>query len=203
MLRVGLTGGIGSGKSEVSRRLAERGAVVIDADLLARDALAGGSQGLAEVVAAFGSDVVDSGGELDRAALGRLVFADADARRRLEAIVHPLVRARADEIESAAVRDRPDVVVVHDIALLVETEQADHFDVVVVVDAPEDLQVDRLVRLRGMEPTDATARIGAQATRPRRVRAADEVVDNAGDMAALDAQVAALWSRLESRAAAG
>lgn len=200
MLRVGLTGGIGSGKSEVSRRLAARGAVVVDADVLAREVLAAGTEGFHEVVATFGRDVVGDDGEIDRAALGRAVFADESARRRLETIVHPRVRALAAAHESKAAAADPDAVVVHDIALLVETGQTADFDVVVVVDAPDDVRVQRLVRSRGMDAGQAHARMRAQAPRSVRLDAADEVVDNSGDLVALNEQVAALWQRLEAAA---
>lgn len=197
MLRVGLTGGIGSGKSEVARRLADRGAVVIDADVLAREVVAPGTEGLAHVVAAFGPEVLALDGALDRARLGALVFADPDARRRLEGIVHPRVRGRAQELEEAAGEH---AVVVHDIPLLVETGQSGRFDVVVVVDAPDEVRVDRLVRLRGMSEEDARARIAAQAAREERLAEADVVVDNGGELPALDAQVDRLWSALHERA---
>jgi dephospho-CoA kinase len=193
MLRVGLTGGIGSGKSEVSRRLAERGAVVVDADLLAREVVAPATAGLAEVVAAFGEDVLGPDGTLDRPALGALVFADGDARRRLEAIIHPRVRALAARIESAAPADG---VVVHDNPLLVEMGQVEDFDRVVVVDAPDDVRMDRLVRMRGMTAEDARARIAAQASREERLSVADHVVSNDGGLSALDAAVDELWERL-------
>jgi len=193
MLRVGLTGGIGSGKSEVSRRLAGHGAIVIDADLLAREVVEPGSDGLAEVVLAFGSDVLGSDGTLNRPALGARVFADDDARRRLEAIIHPRVRARAREIEAAAAVD---AIVVHDIPLLVETGQADGFDRVVVVDAPDEVRLDRLVRTRGLSVEDARARMAAQAPREQRLAVADHVLTNDGDLAELDRAVRDLWGEL-------
>lgn len=196
VLRVGLTGGIGSGKSEVSRRLATHGAVVVDADLLAREVVEPGTDGLAAVVAQLGPQVLGPDGALDRVAVGRRVFGDDEARHRLEAVVHPLVRQRAAEIERRAADG---AVVVHDIPLLVETGQQDDFDVVVVVDAPDDVRVERLVSVRGMDAAEARSRITAQASRERRLAAADEVVDNAGDLSALDAQVDALWQRLVSR----
>jgi dephospho-CoA kinase len=199
MLRVGLTGGIGSGKSEVSRRLAERGAVVVDADVLSREVVAPGTDGLAEVVAAFGEQVRSADGTLDRPALGALVFGDDDARRRLEGIIHPRVRARAAQLEAAA---GADAVVVHDIPLLVETGQADSFDVVVVVDAPDDVRLDRLVRTRGMTPQEAADRMGAQASREARLAVADHVVPNDADLAALDVAVESLWEDLRSGAVA-
>lgn len=200
MLRVGLTGGIGSGKSEVSRLLAARGALVIDSDVLARAVVAAGTEAFDEVVEAFGASLVAADGELDRAALGRAVFGDETARRRLEAIVHPGVRDRAADIESRAASADPDVVVVHDIPLLVETGQADHFDLVVVVDAPDELRLDRLVQSRGMARQEAAARIAAQVSRQERLDVADEVVDNSDGLAALEAQVEVLWQRLAAAA---
>jgi dephospho-CoA kinase len=195
-LRVGLTGGIGSGKSEVARLLAAHGAVVIDSDVLAREVVARGTDGLAEVVSAFGPGVLTPDGHLDRAALGRLVFGDQAARVRLEGIVHPRVRRRAAEIESAAA---PDAVVVHDVPLLVETGQADRFDAVVVVDVPEEVQVERLARLRGMAEEDARARIAAQASRTERLAAASVVVDNAGSLDDLRTRVDEVWDGLRGR----
>jgi dephospho-CoA kinase len=191
VLRVGLTGGIGSGKSEVSRRLAALGAVVIDADVLAREVVARGTDGLAEVVVAFG-DVLTPGGDLDRPAVGRLVFGDETARRKLEGIIHPRVRVRAAEIEAAAPAD---AVVVHDIPLLVETGQADRFDQVVVVDVPPEIQLDRLMK-RGMSEDEVRARIASQATREDRLAAADLVVDNSGTLADLDRRIDEIWSAL-------
>lgn len=196
MQRIGLTGGIAAGKSVVARRFAELGAVVIDADELARLAVQPGTSGYDEVVTAFGPQVVAPGGALDREALARLVFADADARRRLEAIVHPQVRRLAAEREAAAAAADPAAVVVHDIPLLVETGQADSFGLVVVVAAPAALRVDRLVRLRGMAPHDAQARVGAQAPDDVREAAADVVLDGTGTDEGLRAQVDTLWQRL-------
>jgi dephospho-CoA kinase len=192
VLRVGLTGGIGSGKSEVSRRLAALGAVVIDADVLAREVVARGTDGLAEVVRAFG-DVLTPSGDLDRPAVGRLVFGDETARRKLEGIIHPRVRARAAEIEAAAPAD---AVVVHDIPLLVETGQADRFDRVLVVDVPPEIQLDRLTNVRGMSEDEARSRIASQASREDRLAAADLVVDNSGMLADLDARINEIWSAL-------
>ena len=196
MLRVGLTGGIGSGKSSVATRLRERGAVVIDSDLLAREVVARGTDGLAEVVEAFG-DVLTADGELDRPAVGRIVFGDEVARRKLEAIIHPRVRARAAEIEAGA---PDDAVGVHDIPLLVETGQGDKFDLVLVVDVPVEVQVARLTRDRGMTDEEAKARIGSQATREQRLAVADVVVDNSGSLADLDARIDEIWTTLADRA---
>lgn len=199
MLRVGLTGGIGSGKSEVARRLAAQGAVLIDSDVLARAALARGSAGLEQVIAEFGADLLTSAGDLDRTALGEIVFADMTARRRLEAIVHPEVRRRADELERAAAAADPYAVVVHDIPLLVESRGTEGFDVVVVVDVPVENQVARLVADRGMTEAAARSRVLAQASREQRLAVADEVVDNTGSLADLDERVARLWADLTAR----
>ena len=197
MLRVGLTGSIGSGKSAVSSRLAARGAVVVDADKLAREALEPGTEGLREVVAAFGNEILDGNGALDRAALGGVVFTDEVARRRLEAIVHPRVHARAAELESAAADD---AVVVHDVPLLVETGQAAAYDLVLVVDVPPELAVHRLVHQRGMTADEAAARLRAQASRARRLDAADVVIHNAGTLVELDQRVDEVWKQLTRRA---
>lgn len=199
MLRIGLTGGIGSGKSEVSRRLAAHGALVIDADVLAREVVEPGTPGLAEVVEAFGTGVLADDGSLDRATLGAQVFGDDAGRRRLEAIIHPRVRARAAEIEAAA---GPDAVVVHDIPLLVETGQSDAFDGVIVVDVPIEVQLERLVGGRAMAEAEARSRIAAQASREQRAGAADWIVDNTGSLADLDAAVARVWRELSERLAA-
>ena len=196
-LQVGLTGGIGSGKSEVTRLLAARGAVVVDSDLLAREAVAPGTPGLAAVVDEFGTGVLAPDGSLDRAALGRLVFADPRRRAALETIVHPYVRRRSAEIAHAA---PPGAVVVHDVPLLVEKDLQRLYDLVVVVDADEDEQVRRLVGRRGMSEADARARVAAQASRERRLAAADLVVANDGDLAALRDRVSTLWDELSRRA---
>ena len=198
MLRVGLTGGIGSGKSAVSSRLAARGAVVIDSDVLAREVVAKGTDGLAEVVAAFGDGVLTAEGELDRPALGRIVFGDEPARRTLEAIIHPRVRARAAEIEAESPAG---AIVVHDIPLLVETGQADRFDVVLVVDAPVDVQLERLTSQRGMTDEEAKQRIASQASREDRLAAADLVVENSGTLADLDRRIDEVWAALQDHAA--
>jgi dephospho-CoA kinase len=191
--RVGLTGGVGSGKSAVSALLAELGAVVIDADVLAREVVAPGTAGLAEVVAEFGPGVLGPDGSLDRRALGALVFADPERRQALEAIIHPRVRARAAEIEASA---PPDAVVVHDIPLLTETGQAGSFDAVVVVDVPVEVQLDRLVRLRAMSEADARARVEAQAGREERRAIATYVVDNTGTLEDLRERVSELYAEL-------
>jgi dephospho-CoA kinase len=197
-LHVGLTGGIGSGKSEVSRLLAAEGAVVVDSDVLAREAVAPGTPGLAAVVDEFGTGVLAPDGSLDRPALGRIVFADPARRAALEAIVHPYVRRRSAEIGHAA---PPGAVVVHDVPLLVETDLQRLYDLVVVVDVDEETQVRRLVDHRDLTEADARARVAAQASRELRLAAADLVVPNDGDLTDLRDRVATLWAELLRRAA--
>jgi len=192
-MRVGLTGGVASGKSAVSAILDELGAVVVDADVLAREAVAPGTDGLQEVVEAFGPEVLTDKGELDRPAMGAIVFADAEKRRVLEAIIHPRVRARGAEIEASA---GPDDVVVHDIPLLAETGQADGFDAVIVVDVPTETQVERMVDQRGMTREDAEARVAAQATREERLAIATHVVDNTGTLEDLRRRVTDVYREL-------
>jgi dephospho-CoA kinase len=193
--RIGLTGGIASGKSTVSEMLAAKGALVIDADQLARDVVAPGTDGLAEVREAFGSDMTVPDGSLDRGKLGSVVFADPVKREQLEAIIHPLVRSEAARLEAAAAHDQ---VVIHDIPLLVETGQQDVFEIVIVVDALPEVQLDRLVRLRGMTEQQARQRIAAQSDRVRRRAAATEVIENNGSIADLQAAVDRLWDRLQA-----
>jgi dephospho-CoA kinase len=199
VVRIGLTGGIGSGKSTVSVLLAEHGAVVVDADRIAREVLEPGTAGLAAVVDAFGDGILAAGGSLDRAALAAVVFADPEARARLDAIVHPLVRARAAEL-AAAVPDGS--VVVHDVPLLVETGQAGSYDLVLVVEAELGIRVERLLR-RGLSEEDARARVAAQATDEQRRAVADVVLDNSGTPEQLAAQVDRFWAEHVAPAAAG
>ncbi|HEX3816421.1 MAG TPA: dephospho-CoA kinase [Mycobacteriales bacterium] len=189
MLRVGLTGGIGAGKSAVARLLSEHGARVIDADVLAREVVARGTDGLARIAAEFGDRVLRADGELDRAGLGRLVFADDDARRRLNAIVHPLVAERTAELMAEA---PPAAVVVHDVPLLTENKLAPGYDIVIVVEAPP---ADRLARLsgRGLAEPEARSRIAAQATDEQRRAIADVVIANDSDLDELGRRVAAVW----------
>lgn len=194
VLRVGLTGGIASGKSVVARRLTELGAGVVDHDVLARDVVAPGTAGLDAVVAEFGDEVLAPDGTLDRAALARVVFADPTARARLNGVVHPLVRAAAADAERSR-REAGADVVVHDVPLLVETGQAGHVDVVVVVDAPPEQRVRRLVETRGMTEEEAWARLAAQADDEQRIEAADVVLDGSGSVEGLREQVDALWAR--------
>ncbi|MFI0516159.1 dephospho-CoA kinase [Streptomyces canus] len=197
MLKVGLTGGIGAGKSEVSRLLVEHGAVLIDADRIAREVVAPGTPGLAAVVTAFGEDVLAEDGSLDRPKLGSIVFADPERLAALNAIVHPLVGARSRELESAAAED---AVVVHDVPLLTENALAPLYDLVVVVDASPETQLDRLVRLRGMTEQDARARMAAQATREKRLEIADVVIDNDVPLDDLRRRVREVWGELVRRA---
>jgi dephospho-CoA kinase len=199
VLRVGLTGGIGSGKSEVSRRLAAQGAVVIDADAIAREVVAPGTDGLAEVVDAFGTEILRADGELDRPRLGEIVFADPELRGKLNAIIHPRVGARMAELERGA---GPGAIVVHDVPLITENCLADGYDLVVVVDVPPRIQVERLVRHRGMTREQAKARMAAQASREQRLAIASIVIDNSGSLSELDRQVGDLWAELRRRAAA-
>jgi dephospho-CoA kinase len=197
VLRVGLTGGIGAGKSEVSARLAAQGAVVIDADAIAREVVEPGTEGLAEVVEAFGPGVLLPDGGLDRPRLGEIVFADSELRGRLNAIVHPKVGARMAELEREA---GPGAIVVLDVPLIAESGRTDAYDLVVVVDAPARVQIDRLVRRRGMTREQAKARMAAQASREDRLAIADIVIDNSGSLAELDRQVGDLWAELRRRA---
>ena len=190
MLRLGLTGGIGAGKSTAARRLAERGATVVDADRLAREVVEPGTAGLAEVVAAFGSAVLTADGALDRAALGRLVFSDDDARRRLNGLLHPRIAELTRERMAAA---GPDAIVVHDVPLLVENGMGAAYHLVLVVHADAGERVRRLVADRGMAPDDARARVAAQADDAARRAAADVWLDNSGPAPALVAAVDRLW----------
>lgn len=191
MLKIGLTGGIASGKSVVASRLRELGAVVVDADALAREVVEPGTPGLARVVAAFSSTVVGSDGALDRARLAALVFGNPERLAVLNGIIHPLVRERAAAIAAAAPKG---AVVVQDIPLLVETGQGANFHLVVVVDAPEDLRIQRMVEHRKMTVDEARSRMGAQATREHRLAAADVVLDNSGAREELRDAVDRLWS---------
>lgn len=200
MRRVGLTGGIGSGKSEVARWLVTRGAVVIDADQLAREVVAPGTPGLRAVAERFGAAVLRPDGALDRERLGRVVFADAGELAALNAIVHPLVAARTEELVAAA---DSDAIVVYDVPLLVENDLADDFDVVVVVDAPEDVRVARLVRDRGMNEEHVKERISAQASREQRLAVADIVIDNSGTLEELREKVGSAWPKLSRASTCG
>ncbi|GAA1233629.1 dephospho-CoA kinase [Oryzihumus leptocrescens] len=190
MLRVGLSGGIGSGKSTVADRLRELGALVVDSDLLAREVVAPGSEGLAAVVERFGTQVLAADGSLDRAALGAIVFADDAGRRDLERITHPRIAARAGELVAAA---PPEAVVVHDVPLLVEKHMGPGYHLVLIVDTDESTRIARLTSLRGLSEADAKARIAAQATDEQRRAAADVLLPNDGTVEQVRAAVDALW----------
>ncbi|MCT2594417.1 dephospho-CoA kinase [Streptomyces sp. N2-109] len=192
-VKVGLTGGIGAGKSEVSRLFAECGAVIVDADRIAREVVAPGTEGLRAIVAEFGEEILARDGTLDRARLGSLVFSDTERLAALNALVHPLVARRSAELEQAADRD---AVVVHDVPLLVENGLAPLYDRVVVVDASPATQLDRLTRLRGMSESEARSRMAAQADRAERLAVADVVIDNDGPLEALEPQVREVWEEL-------
>jgi dephospho-CoA kinase len=197
MFRVALTGGIASGKSMVAAELAARGAIIIDADVLAREVVEPGTPALAAIIDRFGEQVVTEG-RLDRPRLAQLVFADPLARRDLERIVHPAVRVRAAELERAA---GPAAIVVHVIPLLVETGQQGDFDLVVTVDVDHETQIQRLMARNGFTRAEAESRVAAQATREDRKIAADVVVDNTGSVTQLREQIDALWAELSSAVA--
>lgn len=188
-----MTGGIASGKSAVADLLAQRGAVIIDSDVLAREVVAPGTPGLAAIADRFGPQILREDGSLDRPALGAIVFTDPDARAALEAITHPRIRARADELRAAAPAG---AVVIDVIPLLVEANLVDRFDEVIVVDVPEEVQVERLRRRDGFTRDEAMARLAAQASRDDRLAVADHVVDNTGSLAELEASVDRLWAKL-------
>lgn len=196
MRKVGLTGGIASGKSEVARLFAGYGALVVDADQVAREVVAPGTSGLAEIVAEFGPEVLGPDGALDRPKLGEIVFSDSAALARLNGIVHPRVGRRTEELMAAAPEG---AIVVYDVPLLVENGLGPLYEMVVVVDAPVEIQIERLVRDRGLSEEQARARIGNQAPREQRLAAADIVVDNSGDLAALEEQAGRAWRLLSER----
>lgn len=194
VLKVGLTGGIGSGKSEVARLLAEHGAPIIDADALAREVVAPGTPGLAEIVATFGDEVLLPDGSLDRPALGRIVFADPEQRRRLEKITHPLIGEETFR-RMDAYADHP--VVVHDVPLLAEGRMEGLYDCVIVVEAPQEIRLERLEQ-RGLPRTEAEGRMATQATDEQRRAIATYVIDNAGTLDDLRRQVDEVWTKLTS-----
>ncbi len=189
-MRLGLTGGIASGKTLVADELARLGAIVIDADVLARQVVARGTSGLAEVVARFGKDVLLTDGTLDRSSLGEVVFGDPQALTDLNAIIHPRVRAAARLVEDSC---PDDAVVVHVIPLLVETGQEASFDGVIVVDAPEEVQLERLMRRNKLSEQQARDRMDAQVSRPERLAAADWIIDNSGEPESTLAAVRGTW----------
>jgi len=203
VLRVGLTGGIGSGKSEVSRRLAARGAVIIDADVAARQVVAPGTPGLARIAEAFGPGVLRPDGALDRERLGVIVFGDPAQLAKLNAITHPLIGEWMQAAERAATETADgNPIVIYDAALLAESGRWASYDLVIVVDVPPEMQVDRLVSQRGMAPDQARARLAAQASREQRLALADVIIDNSGSLDDLDRRVAEVWADLKRRAAA-
>ncbi|GAB1817529.1 dephospho-CoA kinase [Herbidospora sp. RD11066] len=194
-MKIGLTGGIGSGKSEASKRLAARGAVVIDADKIAREVVEPGTEGLAEIVAAFGTEVLRPDGALDREKLGSIVFSDAEKLTTLNGIVHPKVGERVQQL----LDDVPEGgVIVYDVPLLAENKLAPTFDHVIVVDTDDETRIRRLAENRGMSESDARARIAAQASREERLSIADTVIDNNGTVDDLDRQIDEAWARLTS-----
>ncbi|GAA3233501.1 dephospho-CoA kinase [Actinocorallia longicatena] len=199
MLKVGLTGGIGSGKSEVSRGLVARGAVLIDSDAMAREVVEPGTPGLAAIVEEFGPGVLRADGALDREKLGSIVFSDPEKLAALNGITHPLIGARGQELLAAAPEGS---IVVYDVPLLAENRLKPLYDLVVVVDAPVETQLDRLTSQRGMTEEAAGARIAAQATREERRAIADHVIDNSGTLEELHAHIDALWADLQKRLAA-
>ncbi len=193
MLMVGLTGAIGSGKSLVSSRLAALGAVVIDADLIARAVVEPGEPALDEIVERFGDRVLKSDGTLDRQELSRIVFADSDELEALNVIVHPRIAAKSAALTKTAPEDS---VVVYDVPLLVENDLASRYDIVVVVDSPDELRLNRLMQMRGMTEADARARMDVQANREERLLAADFVIKNDGSLGRLNAQIDSVWNDL-------
>ena len=195
MLRVGLTGGIGAGKSTVAAMLEEKGAVVIDADAISRELVEPGEPALHLLVDAFGPGIVRPDGSLDRGRLAQLAFSTEDGTGRLNAIMHPLIRAESQRRLDAAEEAGAEVVV-YDMPLLVETGQEDLVDLVVVVDVPVEQQVSRAVGMRGLEESDVRRRIQAQASREERLAVADVVIDNSGDRWETERQVDELWERL-------
>ena len=194
MKKVGLTGGIGAGKSTVARLLASRGAVIVDSDAIAREVVAPGTAGLAEIVDAFGAGILRADGSLDREGLGRIVFNDPDSLRRLEQITHPRITAESARlIDDAEAAGAP--VLVHDIPLLVENGLPETFDAVIVVEAPDELRLQRLAK-RGLPREQALERMKAQATNEQRREAATYLIVNAGSAEELRARVDEVWSAL-------
>lgn len=191
--RIALTGGIASGKTTVAQLLAQRGALVLDYDQFSRDVVAPGGTGLSRVAAEFGPEVLNEDGSLNRAALAEVVFSDAQGRQRLEAILHPLVTARADELEAQAPADQ---LVIHDVPLLVEAGLADRFDVIIVTDLDPDEQVKRAQARDGSSEQQVRDRMAAQASRAERLAVAAHVIDTSGALEELDAKVDRLWAEL-------
>lgn len=193
MTLIGLTGGIGSGKSTIARRLAQHGAVVIDADLVAREVVEPGTPALQAIIAHFGVEILNPDGSLNRAALGEIVFTNAREREVLNSIVHPAVQRRTTELFARAGEDN---IVVYDVPLLVEAQPDYHFDAIVVASAPEHVRVERLMEHRGMLESEALSRIQSQAPEEERLKIANHVIDTSGDINHTYAQVDALWKQL-------
>lgn len=202
MLLIALTGGIASGKSVVAARLAELGAVVVDADVLAREVVEPGTAGLVAIAAEFGTAVIAGDGSLNRPALGAIIFADAAKREKLNAITHPAVWKRAKELFEDAKKADPHAVVVYDVPLLVEASgrRPLTFDLIVVVDAARETRVERMIELRGMTRDDAESRLRSQASDADRIAVADVVIDNNGSLTDTLEQVDALWDRVRAEA---
>jgi len=199
MQLIGLTGGIASGKSVVATRLAEHGAVVVDADRIAREVVEPGTPALARIAEEFGDSVIASDGSLDRAALGALIFESPEKRAALNAITHPAVGARSKELFAAAAAADPDAIVVYDVPLLVDAGRTDEFDVIVVVNASTETRISRMIELRGMTRDEAMHRINSQATNTERLAIADVVIDSNGTLEQTLAQADALWEKLSAR----
>jgi dephospho-CoA kinase len=200
MMLIGLTGGIASGKSTVGKRLAELGAVVVDADVLAREVVEPGTRGLAEIGRVFGASVISPDGSLNRPALGAIIFADLQKRAALNAITHPAIWVRAKELFDEAVSTNPDAIIVYDVPLLAEaaSDRPMAFDLVVVVHADRRTRIDRLVNIRGMEPAEAEARLDAQASDADRLKLADVVIDSNGSLQQTLEQADALWTHVQA-----
>jgi len=199
MQLIGLTGGIASGKSVVAARLAEHGAVVVDADRIAREVVEPGSPALARIAEEFGDEVIASDGSLDRAALGALIFESPEKRAALNAITHPAVGIRSKELFAAAAAADPDAIVVYDVPLLVEAGRVDEFDLIVVVNASTETRLNRMVELRGMTRDEAMHRLNSQATNTERLAVADVVIDSNGTLEQTLEQADALWEKLSAR----
>jgi dephospho-CoA kinase len=199
MQLIGLTGGIASGKSVVAARLAEHGAVVVDADQVAREVVERGTPALARIAEEFGDGVIASDGSLDRAALGALIFSSPEKRAALNAITHPAVGIRSHELFAAAAAADPDAIVVYDVPLLIEAGRTDEFDLIVVVNASTETRLNRMVELRGMTRDEAMHRINSQATNTERLAVADVVIDSNGTVEQTLEQADALWAKLSAR----
>ncbi|NLA29425.1 MAG: dephospho-CoA kinase [Propionibacterium sp.] len=196
-LSVALTGGIASGKTVVTRLLSERGAIIIDSDLLSREVVEPGTRGLAEIVERFGAGVLAADGSLDRQALGEIIFVDDEARNDLNGIIHPEIRRRRAELIASAPED---AIVISVIPLLVEGGLKDDFEGVIVIDVPREIQIDRLKARNGLDDGQAQARVAAQASRAERLAAATWIIENSGSYNQLRAQVEMVWDALAKKA---